>query len=86
MPSLLPLIVDCPLAFDYDPDTGLLSVVATGTMQRQTTQKIDVPLFPMSVILHLTPKISRQLLADLPLAERLLAQASEGPTKPRSVQ
>lgn len=86
MPSLFPLIIDSHLTFEYDPDTGLLSVVATGAMSRQTTEKIDVPAFSMSVNLLLTPETSRQLLADLPVLERLLEQASKGPAKPHSVQ
>jgi len=86
MPSLYPLIIDSPLTFGYDPDTGLLSVVATGEMQQQKTQKIEVPAFSMSVILFLTPKAARQLLSDIPALEKLLEQASKGPTKPHSVQ
>lgn len=86
MPSLMPLIVNSPLAFGYDPDTGLLAVVATGEMQKQMTEKIEVPAFSMSVILHLTPETSRRLLSDLPALEKLLEQASKGPTKQGFVQ
>lgn len=86
MPSLFPVIVDSPLAFGIDPGTGLLSVVAIGTMQQQGAQKIAVPAFSMSIILHLTTETVRKLLSDLPALQRLLEQASEGPTKPRYEQ
>jgi len=86
MPSLQPLIVDSPLAFGIDQGTGLLTVVATGTVRRQVNQTIDVPAFPMSVILFLTPETAQQLLASLPALETLLVQATERPAKPRSVQ
>lgn len=86
MPSFMPLIINSPLAFDYDPDTRLLSVVATGEMQKQGTSKTEAPAFSMSVILQLTPETSRQLLADLPALERLLERASEGPAKPSFMQ
>ena len=81
-----PLIVDSPLAFDYDPHTGLLQVVAIGIMQRQATERISVPSFSIIVTLHLTPETSRRLLADIPMLEKLLAQASKGPAKPNSLQ
>jgi len=86
MPTLPPILIDSPLGFDYSPDTGLLTVVASGNTLTQTTQNFAVPSFPMTVILRLTQETSRQLLAVLPTVQRLLEQASEGPTKPRSVQ
>lgn len=86
MPSLMPLLINSPLAFEYDQDTGLLAVVVTGEMQKQTAQMIEVPAFSMSIILYLTPEASRTLLSDLPKLEILLRQASKGPAKPDSVQ
>jgi hypothetical protein len=46
--SAIELIINHPLAFAYDPDTGLLSVVATGEMQKQTAQNFEVPAFSKS--------------------------------------
>jgi hypothetical protein len=86
MPSYQPFMVNTPLAFEYDQDTGLLSVVAVASMQRQTTEKADIPTFEMNLILYLTPETARRLLSDLPKLEMLLRQASEGPPTPRSVQ
>jgi len=86
MPPVTTLIVTSPLAFGFDPDTGLLSVVANGEMRPQKTQHFEVPAFSMSTILYLTTETARQLLSDLPGLERLLEQASKGPTKPDFLQ
>jgi hypothetical protein len=86
MSPVTALIVNSPLAFEYDPNTGLLSVVANGEMPPQKTQNLEWPAFPMSAILLLTPKIAQQLLADLPKLERLLERASKGPDKPDFLQ
>ncbi|HXY23364.1 MAG TPA: hypothetical protein VEI73_01850 [Candidatus Acidoferrum sp.] len=73
-------LTDLPLTFDYDPDTGLLSVLVQAGIQRLGVQAT------VNVELLLTPKASQSLLSDLPKLETLLRRASEGPTKPRSVQ
>jgi hypothetical protein len=75
---LIPYIIEKPLEFDFDPDTGLLSLVGVGSTSG--------PVRELGACLMLTPKVSQALLADLPRLEAVLLQASRGPTKPRSVQ
>jgi len=73
-------LTDSPLNFDYDPNTGLLSLEIAAGIQRlgvQTTVHVEILL---------TPKASQSLLSDLSKLETLLRKASEGPSKPRSVQ
>lgn len=79
-------LTDSQLDFEFDPDTGLLWVtISAGTSIWNPTlgkqQDLEMP-----VRLALTPKASRLLLGDIRHLETLLLQASEGPTKPRSVQ
>jgi hypothetical protein len=81
MPSMFPFLVDSPLTFAYEPDTGLLSVSAVASMQRQQTEKIQVEPFRMNLNLLLTPETSWSLLVDLPGLENLLLQAKKGRTK-----
>jgi len=50
-------LTDSPLTFDYDPDTGLLSVLVQAGIQRLGVQA-TVP-----VELLLTPKASQSLLS-----------------------
>ena len=78
MPPLIPYLVEKPIEFSFDPDTGLLSLVAIGSLQPADRE--------MGACLMLTPKAAQSLLADLPTLEALLKQASEGQTKPRFVQ
>lgn len=73
-------LTDSPLTFEYDPDTGLLSLGIAAGIQRLGVQST------VHLELLLTPKASQSLLSDLPKLEILLQQASEGPAKPHSVQ
>jgi len=72
----IPFLIHSRLEFDYDPDTGLVSVIALAGVERQ-----GVP-GNMRLRLSLLPETSQSLLADLPKLEALLVRAKKGPTKP----
>jgi hypothetical protein len=86
VPPILSLLVNLPLTFDYDPSTGLLSVMAVSSKPPQQTGTVEIPAFEVHVTLLLTPEAWKSLLSNLPNLESLLSQASKGPTKPPSVQ
>jgi len=73
-------LTDSQLDFEFDPDTGLLWVKVLAGIEL-----LNEPM-EMPIRLTLTPKASRLLLGDIRHLETLLLRASEGPTKPRSVQ
>jgi hypothetical protein len=82
----MPFLIASPLEFGYDPDTGLLSVVAVASMRQQTVGKFEVPPSQMNLILLLTPETARRLLSDLPKLETLLQRAAKGSTTPDFLQ
>jgi hypothetical protein len=85
-PAVVPMLINAPLEFDYDPDTGLVSLTALASFARRQTKYFEVPESQMAICLLLTPETAQSLLADLPKLEALLSQASKGPTKPDFLQ
>jgi hypothetical protein len=75
--TFFPFLTDKPLEFEYDPDTGVLTLFLLIELRPLETRRVGMML---------TPKASQALLADLPRLESLLVRASKGPTKPNFVQ
>ena len=78
---IFPFLTDKPLEFEYDPDTGLLTLFLRVEMQFPNRQP---ELHRVGMML--TPAASQALLADLPKLEAILERAVKGPTKPNVVQ
>ena len=79
--ELASFITDKPLEFEFDPDTGVLSLIFLPRLESRGCQVLE-----RSMRLMLTPEASLSLLTDLPQLEGILAQATKGPIKVRSVQ
>jgi hypothetical protein len=79
--KFFPFLTDKPLEFEYDPDTGVLTLFL-----RMDMQFLNRALEEKRVGIMLTTAASQALLADLPKLEALLKEAAKGPTKPSSVQ
>lgn len=76
----IPHIIDAPIEFDLDQETGLLSVLALASYEGQGQKS------QMTHQLLLTPATGKALLAALPQLQKLLEMQAEGPTRPDSVQ
>lgn len=75
-------ITEDPLSFEFDPDTGLVSVIFVSSWQVPGSET----LMKRTMRLMLTPASSQALLDNLPALQSILELAKKGPTKPRSVQ
>lgn len=77
-------ITDQPFEFEFDPDTGLVSLVIHASfsgMAGPANQTGGTTLY-MPVRIMLTPESAQRLLADLPKLAETLARSKEGITKP----
>jgi hypothetical protein len=74
--ELAAFITEDPLEFEYDQDTGLVSVRFLASFGH-----LDV-LTKKWMRLLLTQEVSRALLDNLPKIESLLEQAKKGRTRP----
>lgn len=74
-------IIETPLAFDSDPDTGLFRM--TADVQMSGPMGIS---WILQLQMKLTAETARQLLADLPQLEKFLVRVLAAHTTPRSVQ
>ena len=81
-----PYLVDEPVLFEYDQDTGLLWATIEALVYFPQTYAGEGPQIPKTLRLALTPKTSQWLLGQLPILQSLLLQASKGPTKPNFLQ
>lgn len=77
------ILTDKPLEFSFDPDTGLVTVVAHAGFCSPDSPK---PTIYMPIRIMLTPESALALLTDLPKLEAVLGRAKEGITKPHFVQ
>jgi hypothetical protein len=77
------IITDKPLEFSFDPDTGLITLVAHAGFgpPDSPTPRIYIP-----IQILLTMESSRALLNDLPKLAETLDKAKQGITKPRFLQ
>jgi hypothetical protein len=74
-------LVDKPLEFVRDPDTGNVAIVWLSSFHALGGPRFETPMG-----LLLTTEIAQALLADLPVLEALLREATQTPTKPPYVQ
>lgn len=74
---------DDPLDFEYDPDTGTVSLMVLTSLTVPVLGIVDAK---QTVRILLMPGAIRPLLDSLPKLQSVLEQAMKGPTKPRSVQ
>lgn len=81
-----PVLLDKPLKFEFDRDTGLLWVTIEGRLFPTASGPLAGQHIQRNVRLAFPQQMSQALLMQLPQLETLLSQASGGPAKPRSVQ
>jgi hypothetical protein len=76
-----PFEVHRPLVFEFDPGTGLTTMVLAIKMRQ-----VDFAPFDVSMRVLLTPEIARSLLVYLPELQNLLEQATKPQAKPNFLQ
>jgi hypothetical protein len=81
-------ITDQPLGFEFDPDTGLVSLVIHASFSGLAgpAHQVDGRTLYMPVRVMMTPESAQQLLADLPKVEAILVKSKQGITKPNFLQ
>lgn len=79
--DLPPFDVHRPLLFEFDPDTGLVTLVLISKMRTLHSEAFDAN---MRVLLK--PEVARALLAYLPELQEILEQATKWNTTPSSLQ
>jgi hypothetical protein len=82
----IPYLVDSFAQIEYDRDTGLLWATIEPLVFFPGTYSGDGSQKRQTLRLALTPKMSQELLDQLPILQSLLRQASKGPTKPDFLQ
>jgi hypothetical protein len=79
-------LTDSPLQFEFDRDTGLLSVKVLASFAYRNPISQETEPVDQAVVILMTPGTSQLLLAQLPELRTVLQQASEGPSKPDFLQ
>ena len=77
------IITDRPLEFEFDPDTGIVTLVAHAGFCSPGSSKSSMYI-PIRIML--TKESSHALLNDLPKLEEILDKAKQDITKPRFLQ